>query len=116
MPDSVPVCFVESSPSPQVGGVAPAYVPQSTTVTLSFADIGFAPSESTGAVRVSVNVPDSEPVFLMSTVPLEAGSAGRMLDAVRTAAPSWSLRIESVPDENVFEGFADEAVKFAPEP
>jgi hypothetical protein len=63
-----------------------------------------------------VKAPESEPSFLMSTVPVVAGSPGRMLDAVRTARPSLEFRIRSVPAENVFAGLADEAVKLAPEP
>src|SRR3954452_13382850 len=52
----------------------------------------------------------------MSTVLTVAGSPGRMPLAVRMAAPVLELTIDSEPVENVFDGFADDAVKFAPDP
>ena len=78
-------------------------------------DIGFALSELVSAVRLSENVPASEPVFAMSTVPV-AVSPGFQLLAVRTAAASLELDMVSVPAVNVLLGFALEAEKFAPEP
>ena len=72
-------------------------------------------SESFSAVRLSENVPDREPVFLMSTVPVEV-SPGFQLLAVRMAAASFELDMVSVPAVNVLLGFALWAEKFAPEP
>ena len=63
-----------------------------------------------------MKAPLSEPVFSMSTVPVCAASPGLRLLAERTAVPSLELSIVSVPEANVFDGFADEAVKSAPEP
>src|SRR3954447_4442967 len=113
---SVPVYLVVSSLSPHTGGVAPVNVPQSVTTTSSLADSGLAPSESLPVPRESVNVPLSEPVFWMSTRPVLAGPPGRMLLALSTAVAALELPIVSVPEANVFAGFADEAVKSAPEP
>ena len=63
-----------------------------------------------------MNAPLSEPVFSMSTTPPSPGPPGRRFEAVMIATPSLELSIDSVPEENVFEGFAEEAVKSAPEP
>src|SRR3954470_14085071 len=52
----------------------------------------------------------------MSTVLTVAGSPGRMPLAVRMAAPLLEFTIDREPVENVFDGFADDAVKFAPDP
>ena len=67
------------------------------TITSSLPDIGKLPSESTTVPLVSVNAPGSEPVFLMSTVPLVAGSAGFMFEAVRIAALFFELTMVIVP-------------------
>ena len=67
-------------------------------------------------MRESVNAPDRPPVFWMSTVPVAAVPPGRRPEAVRTAVPSLEFAMVSVPDEKVFDGLADEAVKSAPEP
>ena len=56
---------------------------------------------------LSVNGALSEPVFLMSTVPMVAGSPGRMFDAVRIAAVSFELSMVSVPAVKVLLGLAD---------
>src|SRR5258707_2613461 len=80
-----------------------------------FDDSGFVLSESLSAVRLSENVPAREPVFLMSTVPVEV-SPGFQLLAVRIAAASFELDMGSVPAVNVLLGLALEAEKFAPEP
>src|SRR6476661_231995 len=100
----------------QLGGVAPDQRPQSLITTSSFCDSGFVPSESLMFDFATLNVPLSVPVFLMSTVLVVAGSPGLIPLAVRMAALSFEFSIDSEPVENVFDGFADAAVKFAPEP
>src|SRR6266545_2424506 len=50
----------------------------------------------------------------MSTVPVDE-SPGRRFDAVKTAALSALLDVDSVPVEKVLAGLADWAVKSAPE-
>jgi hypothetical protein len=79
-------------------------------------DSGFATSESIGVVRPTVKTPLRSPSFWMSTVPTEGVPAGLRLPAERIAVPSLELSIVSVPEANVFAGFADDAVKSAPEP
>ena len=64
----------------------------------------------------SVKVPLSEPVFSMSTSPVWAASPGRRLLAERTATPCLELPIVSVPEAKVFAGFAEVALKSAPDP
>src|SRR5918911_1433696 len=100
----------------QLGGVAPENRPQSPTVTFSLPDSAATEPESAGVPRDSVKTPARLPVFLMSTVPVAAAPPGFSPGAVRIAAPSFELDIDSVPDENVFDGFADEAVKSPPDP
>ena len=109
----VPV-YLTGSPTSQVG-VPLEKSPQSLTTRSSLADMGLAPSESTMPERESVKAPESEPLFWTSTVPV-AESPGFMPLAVRTARPSFELRIESVPAANVLLGFAELAVKLALDP
>src|SRR5689334_1340616 len=90
-------------------------MPQSVTVTFSFADSGFVVSLSTGVPRVSENVPASEPVLAMSTVPTAGVPPGLRLEAVRIAEFAALSYIDSVPALNVLAGFAEAAVKSAPE-
>src|SRR5438874_1974403 len=104
----VPVYFT-GSPASHVG-VPLEKSPQSFTTRFNLAESGFVPSESTMFERESVKAPEREPLFCTSTVPL-AESPGFMLLAVRTARPSFELRIESVPAANVLLGFADVAGK-----
>src|SRR3954451_24234534 len=80
-----------------------------------FEDSGFGLSESLSAVRLSENVAAREPVFLMSTVPVEVSPGFQLLE-VRIPAASLELDMVSVPAVNVLLGFALEAEKFAPEP
>src|SRR5690349_9396693 len=63
----------------------------------------------------SVKAPEIEPVLVMSTVPL-AVSPGFMFEAVRIAEPFLLLLCEIVPALNVFDGFAVDELKFAPDP
>src|ERR1700754_3381651 len=82
---------------------------------LSLLDSGLVESLSTGVPRVSVNAPLSERVLAMSTVPTVGAPPGRMFEAVSTALLAALLNCDSVPVLNTFAGFADEAVKSAPE-
>src|ERR671938_566336 len=100
----------------QLGGVTPENRPQSPTVTFSLPDSAATEPEAAGVPRDSVKTPARLPVFLMSTVPVAAAPPGFSAGAVRIAAALLELDIDSVPDENVFDGFADEAVKSAPDP
>src|SRR4051794_29172625 len=72
--------------------------------------------ESAIVPRESLNRPDSVPELPMSTVPLCEAPPGRRFDAVKTAEFSEELEIASVPELNVFAGFAELAVKSAPDP
>src|SRR3954467_1868622 len=65
--------------------------------------------------RARLNVPAIVPEFWMTTVPATE-SPGFIALAVRIAALSFELTIDSAPVANVFEGFAVLAVKFAPDP
>jgi hypothetical protein len=82
---------------------------------LSISDSGFVPSVSSGVPRVSVKAPDSVPLLPMSTVPVRGVSPGFMPEAARIAAAGLLFEIDSVPVVKVFEGFAEVAVKSAPE-
>src|SRR5215207_243512 len=113
MAASVPL-YLTGSPPAHVG-VPDEKSPQSTTVTLSLPDSGFVESLSTGVPRVSVKAPARLPVLPMSTVPVAAGPPGRSPLAVRTAAAGLEFEIDSEPVANVLPGFADVAVKSAPE-
>src|SRR3954471_22375691 len=115
MSASVPVYLLTSLASPQTGAVVPLQVPQSSRMTLSLADSGLAASLSFGAPRVSVNGLASEPVFAMSTTPSGAASPGRRPEAANRAVLSALLDIVSVPVLNTFDGFAEAAVKSAPD-
>jgi hypothetical protein len=61
-------------------------------------------------------VPSIVPVFSMSTVPVCAGAPGFRLDGLKMAAPPRLLSMVRLPAVNVFAGFADSAVKSAPDP
>src|SRR3954466_15338162 len=80
-----------------------------------FEDSGFVLSESLSAVRLSENVPATEPVFLRSTAPVEVSPGFQLLE-VRIAAASLELDMVSVPAVNVLLGFALEAEELAPQP
>ena len=110
----MPVYLLTSSESPQTGGVLPLKAPQSSTVTFSCCESGWAESLSFGVPTDSVKSPLSEPVLAMSTVPTEAASPGRIPEAVRIA-DDWLSDMVSVPVEKTFAGLAEEAVKSAPE-
>src|SRR3954454_13425713 len=90
-------------------------VPQSVMTRLSLPAIGLVVSLLVRALRVSEKAPMTEPVFLMTTVPLVAGSPGFMFEAVRIAAPTFELVMLSVPAVKVLLGFAVCAVKLAPD-
>src|SRR3954470_13200851 len=111
---TVPVYRVTSPASPQTG-VPREKSPQSTTVRFSLSDIGFEPSVFETVPLLRTNGALSEPVFWMSTVPVVAGSPGRMFEAVRIAAPAFELSIDSVPAAKVLLGLALCALKFAPD-
>ena len=73
-------------------------------------------SLSTMVPRLSVKSPDSEPEFVMSTVPTRAGSPGRMSAVLaQRACAALVLVIVSVPVANVVSALAEVAVKSAPE-
>src|SRR5215210_4333906 len=63
----------------------------------------------------SVNAPETEPVFLMSTVPV-AVPPGLRPEAVRTAVPALLLDWLIVPALNTLDGLALAELKFAPDP
>src|SRR5689334_15324537 len=114
MAASVPV-YLTGSPASQLGGLPATKAPQSTTLTLSFADSGLALSLSVIVPRVSVKAPERVPELPMSTWPVRAGSPGRMSVAVNSAEPASELYIASVPVAKDVDGLADEAVKSAPD-
>ena len=66
-------------------------------------------------VLARLKVPASEPVLVMSTVPL-AVSPGFRLAPVKIAAPSLLLVCENVPAVTMLPGFAVLDVKSAPDP
>src|SRR4051812_23831595 len=111
MSASVPEYLLTSSESPQTGGVAPANRPQSVTLTFSLPDSGLLVSESTIVPWLSTNVPARLPELEMSTSPVWAAAPGFMFDSDSTAEADLELTIVSVPDVNVFAGFAEAAVK-----
>src|SRR5207248_2931494 len=86
--------------------------PQSPTTRLSSPASDVEPEVVDSA---TLNTPATEPVFVMSTVPL-VESPGFMFDAVRMDAAELLLLMDRVPVAKVLLGFADDAVKSAPEP
>ena len=78
-------------------------------------DSGFEPSLSTGVPRLTVKAPERLPVLPMSTWPVRAASPGFMPPALRIAAPGLEFDIVSVPVAKLLLGFAEVAVKSAPE-
>src|SRR4051812_19716647 len=111
MPPIVPLYTVASAGQlvTQVGSCL------STIAIVSFAENAGETGVLVRFDSASVNAPEAEPVFLMSTVPV-AVPPGFMPEAVRIAAPDLLLVWLMVPALNTFEGFALVELKFAPDP